>query len=135
MQLAAHATNAICASCHSRIDPLGFAFDNFDAIGRWRDKEIVNAGLGENPAVDATGILPWGGAFDGPDSFKNLLSRDVDKFAEALATQLATFALRRLTTVDDLSDISNFTRSLRSSDYRLRDLIVELVLSDLFRRR
>ena len=135
MQLAAHASNAICASCHSRIDPLGFAFDNFDAIGRWRDQEIVNSGLGENPTVDATGVLPWGGSFDGPDSFKNLLSKDADKFAEALASQLATFALRRITTVDDLSDISNFTRSLRSSDYRLRDLILELVMSDLFRRR
>ena len=70
MQLEAHATHATCASCHQKIDPLGFAFDNFDAIGRWRTEEQVAGGKGDDPPVNASGVLPDGRAFKGPDEFK-----------------------------------------------------------------
>src|SRR6185295_6710389 len=65
MQLEAHATNASCASCHRKIDPLGFAFDNYDAIGRWRTHEQAATGQGDNPPVNATGKLPNGSAYNG----------------------------------------------------------------------
>ena len=135
MQLAAHAKNAVCASCHSRIDPLGFAFDHFDAVGRWRDHEVVSNGTGDHPAVDASGRLANGSTFDGPDSFKRLLCKDSDTFARALTGQIATFALRRITTLDDQAELAAITARTREHDYRLRDLIVEFACSDLFLRR
>jgi hypothetical protein len=135
MQLAAHAKNAVCASCHSRIDPLGFAFDNFDAVGRWREREAVGTGTGDHPRVDASGKLPNGTTFDGPEAFKSLLLSDVDRFAEALTAQLATFALRRMATLDDHREIAEIAARCRANGYPLRDLVVELVCSDLFQRR
>lgn len=135
MQLAAHAKNPVCASCHHRIDPLGLAFDNFDALGRWREREAVASGTGENPLVDASGSLPAGSTFDGPDTFKTILSKDNGRFAEALTTHLATYALRRLTTLDDHPQIKRIAEQTASRGHRLRDLIHELVRSELFLNR
>ena len=64
MKLAAHKSDANCAACHRKIDPLGLAFDNYDAIGRWRTEEVVSDGSGDNPKVDASGELPDGRKFD-----------------------------------------------------------------------
>jgi hypothetical protein len=135
MQLAAHAKNTVCASCHSRIDPLGFAFDNFDAVGRWRDREMVSSGVGENPLVDASGRLPSGLAFEGPDAFKRALCTGETRFAEALTGQLATYALRRITTIDDQQALAEIAAKTRINGFRLRDLVVELATSELFLRR
>jgi hypothetical protein len=135
MQLAAHANNAVCASCHTRIDPLGFAFDNFDAVGRWREREIVGTGTGDNPVVDASGKLPSGVFFDGPDAFKRVLSAEVDRFAEAFTGQLATFALRRATTLDDQAELAKVAAQARPEGYRLQTLLEALICSDIFRRR
>jgi hypothetical protein len=135
MQLAAHSKNAICASCHERIDPLGFAFDHFDALGRWRERETVGTGVGEDPLVDASGHLPNGGRFEGPAEFKALLKADRGRFAEALAGQLATYALRRVTTRDDQPELAALTQRLASKEYPLREMIIALATSELFRRR
>ena len=135
MQLEAHATHAICASCHKNIDPLGFAFDNYDAIGSWRTEEKMTAGKGANPAVNATGILPDGRSFAGPDEFKTLLATDVDRFAEAFVEQLATFALRRVMTIDDAAEIRAIAAATKKYDYRLRTVVEEFVKSNLFRKR
>ena len=75
-QLEAHATDPNCVSCHAKIDPLGLAFENFDAIGRWRDTERVRGGVGKNPPVDAAGILPDGRKFADATDFKKLLAND-----------------------------------------------------------
>ena len=64
-----HRANAVCASCHQRMDPIGFAFENFDAIGAWRDKDGT-------AAVDASGVLPDGRTFDGPAGLKKILRQD-----------------------------------------------------------
>ena len=69
-QLEAHATTPNCVSCHAKIDPLGLAFENFDAIGRWRETERVEGGTGPDPRVDASGVLPDGRTFAGPDAFQ-----------------------------------------------------------------
>ena len=135
MQLAAHASNAVCASCHERIDPLGFAFDNFDTVGRWRDRELVGTGVGEDPLVDASGRLPNGSSFHGPSEFKALLKADGSRFAEAFTGQVATYALRRVTTRDDQPEIHAITNRLSGNGYRLKDLIVEFATSELFRTR
>ncbi len=135
MQLEAHATHATCASCHQKIDPLGLAFDNYDAIGRWRTTEQVTGGNGDDPPVNASGKLPDGRTYHGPDEFKHLLAEDLDRFAEAFVEQLATYALRRVMTIDDAAPIKTIVQASRRDDYKLRTVIEHLVLSDLFQKK
>lgn len=135
MKLEAHREDASCASCHRKIDPLGLAFDNYDAIGRWRTEEYVPRGKGANPPVDASGELPDGRQFAGPEEFKQLLLDDIDQFAVAVTEKLATYALRRVLTIDDRTEIRAIAERSRADDYRLRGLVKELVRSDLFMGR
>lgn len=134
-QLEAHATHATCASCHAKIDPLGFAFDNFNAIGQWRTEENVPGGQGANPPVNAVGKLPDGRAYAGPDEFKQLLAQDLDRFAEAFVEKLATYALRRVMTVDDRTHIKAIAVASKKDGYKLRTVIEHFVTSDLFAKR
>lgn len=134
-QLEAHRTNRTCASCHAKIDPLGLAFDNFDAIGRWRDTERVEGGSGDNPPVDASGSFPDGKAFAGPSEFKKILAENDDRLAQAFLEQLATYALRRVMTVDDVQQLHTIAASAKPDDYRLQSLIRGLVMSELFQKR
>ncbi len=134
-QIEAHATHATCAACHQRIDPLGFAFDNYDAVGQWRTEERVTAGKGANPPVNASGKLADGRAYDGPDAFKQLLVQDLDRFAEAFMEQLATFALRRAMTVDDAAQIKSIAAASKSSGHNLRGVLEHFVASELFLKR
>jgi hypothetical protein len=134
-QLETHRTNRTCASCHAKIDPLGLAFDNFDAIGRWRDTERVEGGIGDNPPVDASGTFPNGKTFAGPAEFKKLLAENDGRLAQAFVEQLATYALRRVMTVDDVQQLHAITSSAKPDDYRLRTLIRGLMMSELFQKR
>ena len=134
-QLEAHATTPTCVSCHAKIDPLGLAFENFDAIGRWREKERVEGGVGEDPPVDASGTLPGGKTFAGPSEFKKLLAEDDGRLAQAFMEQLATYALRQIMTVDDVQQLRSIVAATRGDGYRLQSLIRGLVMSELFQRR
>jgi len=134
-QLEAHATQAVCASCHARIDPLGLAFDNYDAIGRWRTTEKVVGGLGADPPIQAQGVFADGRAYDSPEQFKQLLAEDIDRFAEAFIEQLATYALRRVLTIDDQPHIRAIAAASRKDNYRLRTVLQHLVTSPLFQLR
>jgi hypothetical protein len=135
MKLAAHTSDANCAACHRKIDPLGLAFDNYDAIGRWRSEEKIKEGAGEDPKIDASGELPDGRKFADGAELKRLLLDDTDKFAAAFVEKLATFALRRVTTFDDRQALAALASESKAGDYRLSDLIEKLVVSDLFRQR
>jgi Protein of unknown function (DUF1592)/Protein of unknown function (DUF1588)/Protein of unknown function (DUF1585)/Protein of unknown function (DUF1587)/Protein of unknown function (DUF1595)/Planctomycete cytochrome C len=135
MKLAAHESDANCAACHRRIDPLGIAFDNYDAIGRWRTEEIVRDGHGENPKVDASGELVDGRKFSDAEGLKKLLLADMDKFNAAFVEKLATFALRRAMSVDDRAALQSLAKQSKAADYRLPAIIEALVLSDLFQKR
>jgi hypothetical protein len=134
-QITAHSTNAACAACHRKIDPLGLAFDNYDAIGRWRTHEKLTVGKGADPVVDASGVLPDGRAFDGPEGLKKLLVADIDRIAEAFVENLATYALRRTMTIDDRDEIGAIVAKAKADDYRMRTLLETFVLSDLFQKR
>lgn len=134
-QIQAHTTHATCAACHQKIDPLGLAFDNYDAIGRWRTTEKIAGGLGDDPPVQAGGSFPDGRTYDGPDQFKKLLTQDLDRFAKSFIEQLATYALRRAMTIDDAPHIKVVAAVSKQDDYRLRTLIQNLVASPLFRQR
>ena len=135
MKLEAHNTNPNCVACHKHIDPLGFAFDNYDAIGQWRTEEIVPKGRGQNPPVNAAGQLPDGRPFAGPEEFKRLLVSDLDRFAEAFTEKLATYALRRAMTVDDREAIRDIVTITKSNDHQLKALVEAFVTSELFRKR
>ncbi len=104
-RIEAHAKNANCAACHRNIDPLGLAFDQYDAIGQWRTREQVPTGVGEDPLVDASGVMPDGRPFNDSVQFKQLLLEDRDKVARAFIEHLCTYALRRVLTVDDQDDL------------------------------
>ena len=134
-KLEAHRSDANCAACHRHIDPLGIAFDNYDAIGRWRTVETVTAGTGEDPKLDASGELYDGRKFDDAAGLKKILLDDTDKFAAAFTEKLATYALRRGTTFSDRSDLKPVTEKAKANDYQLASLIEDLVTSDLFQKR
>jgi hypothetical protein len=135
MKLEAHTTHASCASCHKHIDPLGFAFDNYNAVGQWRLIEEVQHGQGKHPDVDASGKLPDGRSFSGPAEFKKILCENLEPIAQAVVEKLATYALRRAMTVDDREAIDNIVSSCADKDYRMRDLFESFVTSPLFLKR
>jgi mono/diheme cytochrome c family protein len=134
-KLEAHKSDANCASCHRKIDPLGLAFDNYDAIGRWRTEEQSSDGSGANPKVDASGELPDGRSFADVVAFKKLLLDDLDTFNATFIEKLAMFAMRRTMTYTDRVELSKVAAASRVADYRLPAIIEALVLSDLFQRR
>ncbi len=131
----AHARNASCAACHRTIDPLGLAFDQYDAIGQWRTRERVSTGVGEDPLVDASGVMPDGRSFTDSVQFKQLLLAERDKVARAFIEHLCTYALRRVLTVDDRDDLKLFEEEAKSNQYRVKDIVRAVALSDLIRKR
>jgi mono/diheme cytochrome c family protein len=131
----AHAKNASCAACHRAIDPLGLAFDQYDAIGQWRTRERVATGVGEDPLVDASGVMPDGRKFADSVQFKQLLLEDRDKIARAFIEHLCTYALRRVLTVDDRDDLKLIEEEARKNQYRVKDIVRAVTLSDLMRKR
>ena len=134
MKLAAHTHDASCAACHRKIDPLGLAFDNFNAIGQWRTHEIVE-GTGDYPPVDASGELPDGRRFKDAEEFKQLLLADLDQFNATFIEKLATYGLRRTMTIDDRSDLAAIAKVSRQKDYRVQDIVKAFVMSELFQKR
>ena len=134
-RLTSHAQNANCAACHRNIDSLGFAFDQYDAIGQWRTRERVEGGKGDDPLVDASGVLPDGREFSDANHFKQLLLEDRDKFLRAFIRHLSTYALRRVLTVDDSDEIEAIFVEAQKSHYGIRDIVRAVALSDLMRKR
>jgi hypothetical protein len=127
-QFEAHRANPICASCHMRMDPLGFALENYDAIGRWRTHE------GKFP-IDASGVMPDGRKFDGAAGMKAVLMGDRDQFARALTEKLLTYGLGRgLERYDNLA-VQSISRRLRAKNYRFSALVLGIVESLPFEMR
>ena len=135
MKLDAHKSHESCASCHRKIDPLGLAFENYNAIGSWRTHEKVERGRGANPPVDPSGILPDGREFAGVDEFKKLLLNDIDSFNTTFIEKLATYGLRRAITFEDHDDIAKIAAESKSNDYQVRAIVEAFILSDLFQKR
>lgn len=134
-RIEAHAKNASCAACHRNIDPFGLAFDQYDAVGQWRTRERVPTGVGEDPMVDASGVMPDGRPFASSIQFKQLLLEDRDKVARAFIEHLCTYALRRVLTVDDRDDLKSIQEEAKKNQYRVEDIVRAVALSDLIRKR
>ena len=128
-RLSEHRSNPVCASCHNTIDPVGFALENFDAVGRWRDQ------AGDSGVVDASGGLPGVGEFDGVDGLEaGLLSRP-ELFAGRVTEKLLTFALGRGVEYYDAPAIRQILRETESDRYRFSALILGIVKSVPFQMR
>lgn len=123
-----HRSKPECFTCHSRIDPLGFSLENFDAIGRWRDTE---AGL----PVDASGVLPDGKAFAGPVELKQILMSRKDEFTRTLTTNLLIYALGRGLQREDDCVVRAAQDAAAKNGYKFSALVVTVVQSFPFRNR
>jgi hypothetical protein len=134
-KLEAHRNDANCAACHARIDPLGMAWDNYNAIGQWRTREKVAAGLGEDPLVNPAGVMPDGRAFKDAEEFKQRLLEDRDKVARAFIEHLCTYGLRRALAFDDQEDINAIQTEAKKNQYRIRDIVRAVALSGLMSKR
>jgi len=134
-KLEQHRSDPNCTACHNKIDPLGIAFDNYDAIGRWRTVETIKDGTGENPKLDPSGVLHDGRAFDDSVALKKILLTDLDKFAAAFTEKLATYALRRGMTFSDRDYLKQIATDAKKNDYHLATIIESLVTSPLFLKR
>lgn len=124
-QLDAHRSNPVCNGCHAAMDPLGFGLENFDAIGRWRASD------GDLP-IDATGRLPNGKTFDGPDGLKQILLADKTIFTKCLAEKLMTYALGRNLEEYDQPAIESIVGKTAAAGYRFSALIQAIVSSAPF---
>lgn len=133
-KLEAHIHDANCAACHAKIDPLGLAFENYDAIGRWRTEEVTD-GVGENPKVVSSGKLPDGREYKDAAEFKQLLLHDLDAFSLTFIDKLATYGLRRTMSFTDRDELKKIAVVSKAKDYRLKDLIEAFVTSNLFQSR
>jgi hypothetical protein len=123
-----HRANPVCASCHARMDPIGFAFENYDAIGAFREKD------GQFP-IDPSGELPDGKTFQGPAELKLILKDKKELFARSLAEKMLTYALGRGLEYYDKCAVDKLLAALEKNDYRITTLIVETVNSDPFQMR
>jgi hypothetical protein len=125
-QLDKHRSVASCYDCHRKIDPLGFALENYDAIGNWRDTYEGNT------KIDATGELPGGQKFDGVESFKQLMVERRDQFVKALTSKLLSYATGRRTGPAETLQVHSIARQLDQRGNGLRDLIELIATSDAF---
>ena len=134
-KIEAHRNDANCAACHAKIDPLGIAWDNYDAIGQWRTREKVPAGVGEDPLINPAGLMPDGRAFKDATEFKQRLLEDRDKVARAFIEHLCTYGLRRVLTFDDQEDLKAIEAEAKKNGYRVKDVVRAVALSNLMRKR
>ncbi|MBM3770035.1 MAG: DUF1592 domain-containing protein [Acidimicrobiia bacterium] len=128
-RMSAHRANPVCASCHSRMDPLGFALENFDATGRWRLRGD------DGRTVDASGAMPDGTKFDGPVELRAQLVKNAEQFVTVVAEKLLTYGLGRGVEYYDASSVRRVVRGAAQSKYRFSDVIIGLVTSTPFQMR
>jgi mono/diheme cytochrome c family protein len=125
-RLELHRQNPACASCHNRIDPLGFGLENYEVLGRWRTED-------SGKPVDAKGVLPDGTEFDGVDGLRKILLERKDVFVKNLTTKLLGYALGRGLTLEDYCAVDQIVDQVKASGYSAHTLIHEIVLSVPFR--
>lgn len=127
-QLAAHRANPACAACHNRMDAIGFALENYDALGRYRTHD------GEFP-VDASGELPAGGKFSDAAGLKKIFRENPEEFVLCLTEKLLTYALGRGVERTDKPVIRAIARDIAAKDYRFSELVLGIVHSAPFLMR
>ncbi|MFK7789926.1 MAG: DUF1592 domain-containing protein [Phycisphaeraceae bacterium] len=124
-QLARHVADPNCAVCHKRLDPIGLAMENFDAIGAWRDRE-------QGKPIDASGELPGGIVFNGPIELKAAMMKQQDAFVENLSKKMLTYAVGRGNEPFDRPTIKKVVQTVENDRHRMQSLVEAIVLSDAF---
>jgi hypothetical protein len=127
-QLAQHRADPVCNSCHVRMDPLGFALENYDAIGRWRD---ADAGI----AIDPSGTLPDGRPFTTGAEMRAMMATLLPQFSHALTEKMMIYALRRGLETYDTRTVENIQRAVAADGYQFRTMVYEIVSSLPFQAR
>jgi hypothetical protein len=127
-RMEAHRKKPECASCHDRMDPIGFGLENFDPIGRWRDTQA-------DAPVNSEGVLPSGEAFNGPEELKAILLKRKHAVAKQLTRKMIGYAMGRSLNRYDKCVIDDSMAALEANDYRPSVLLTEIVLSYPFRHR
>jgi hypothetical protein len=125
-RLAQHRANPTCAGCHSRIDPIGFALENYDALGQWRTQDA-------GKPIDNSGELPDGTKFEGPDQLKAVLLTKKDLFVRNLTSRMLGYSLGRGLSRQDSCTVDSIMTQLAASDYKSQSLIEAIVMSPPFR--
>jgi hypothetical protein len=123
-----HRENPACANCHAKMDAIGFAFENYDAIGKYREKD------GEGK-IDPSGTLPDGKSFQGPKELKAILREKKPLVARCLAEKMLTFALGRGLEYYDDPALEQIVARMEKEDYRFSSVVLGIVHSDPFRKR
>ncbi|MCA9136945.1 MAG: DUF1592 domain-containing protein [Planctomycetales bacterium] len=134
-RLEIHRRNPACARCHNKIDPLGFALENYNACGEWRDQEGhgYNGRIDKNdPVIDAAAKMPDGTEFTGVAGLQDQLIKNEDLFFNSLASQLATYALGRELGFSDRPLVHTVVEDLKANQYTLRSMIHAIVKSEQF---
>jgi len=124
-RLELHRQNPFCAACHTSMDPLGFALENFDATGKWR---TTDAGA----PIDSSGVLPNGTKFDGPIGLRNALLARKEQFVQAMTEHLLAYALGRQLEAYDMPTVRKIVYDAQADDYRWRSIIGGIVKSEPF---
>jgi len=124
-----HTKNPVCANCHRTLDPIGFGLENFDAVGRWRDRN--ESGI----AIDSAGKLPTGAAFSNPAELKRLLAGRESDLARNLTERFMAYALGRPLEGYDEVVIDQLMARIAADEYRVRTILTEVIASYLFTHR
>ena len=127
-RLEAHRASPVCANCHSRMDPIGFAFENFDAVGRWRETDA-------DAPIDSSGVLPDGTAFEGLPELRQVLLSRRDEFVTTVTEKLLTYAVGRGIEYYDRPAIRAIVRDAAADEYRWSAIILGVVRSMPFQMR
>jgi hypothetical protein len=127
-QMELHRNNPVCASCHTKMDPLGFSLENFNGIGGWR---VADAGK----KLDVSAVMPDGTKFDGPSGLEGILMARKDQFTEAFTERLMTYALGRGLESYDMPAVRAVRYAAASDDYRMNTIIMGIVQSVPFAMR
>jgi hypothetical protein len=127
-RMAEHRANPACAGCHKLMDPVGFALENYDAVGRWRTTE------GGVP-VDSAGSLPDGSNFQGAAGLRDALLSRPELFATTTTEKLLTYALGRGVEDYDAPAVRRIVREARDHDYRFSSIVLGIVNSTPFQMR
>ena len=128
--MAKHRASPTCSSCHSIMDPLGFALENFDATGMWRDKDRF-AGT----VIDSAGELPDGTKINGPDDLRNALLRRPDQFVQTFVEALLTYSMGRTREYYDMPTVRKIVRDTAAKDYKFSAIVQAVVNTDQFKMR
>jgi hypothetical protein len=125
-KLVKHRADASCAQCHKKIDPPGFALENYDAIGAWREN------YDRKLEVDASGKLPNGKTFSSPNQFRNLVIEEKETFTRCLTKKLLTYGIGRKINSGDREAVNQIVEKMNQSEKGMKDLIKMIVLSEPF---